>query len=103
MLEVDWRRLPDLPPQGPAHSGFQDSDGGWLLNRSVVVTAFGYGGGGFPGFFNTCWVRSNCIVVLCTYRQAQPSQTFSNDIVVLYTYRQAQPSQTFRGNYCLYG
>ena len=55
MLAVDWKRLHDLPPQGPTHSGFQDSDGGWLLNRSVVVTAFGYGAGGQPGFFNSAW------------------------------------------------
>lgn len=55
ILGVDWKRVKDLPPQGPTHSGFQDSDGGWLLNRSVVVTAFGYGAGGQPGFFNSAW------------------------------------------------
>ena len=55
LLAVDWRRVSDLPPQGPSRGGFQDSDGGWLLNGTTIVTAFGYGSGSTPGFFNTAW------------------------------------------------
>jgi hypothetical protein len=55
MLHIDWERLPDIPKQGPAQSGFQDSDGGWL-DDSMVVTAFGYSSGGIPGFLNTSWI-----------------------------------------------
>ena len=51
MLTVDWRRVADLPSQGPALGGFQDSDGGFVLNGSAIVTAFGYGSGGMPGFW----------------------------------------------------
>lgn len=45
MLQIDWRRLPDVPAQGPEHQGFQDSDGGWI-DDDTVVTAFGYAAGG---------------------------------------------------------
>ena len=58
LLTVDWRRVADLPSQGPAHGGFQDSDGGFVLNGSAIVTAFGYGSGGMPGFFNTAWLMN---------------------------------------------
>lgn len=54
LLAIDWQRLPDMPKQGPATSGFQDSDGGWVSN-STVVTAFGYSSGGVPGFLNSSW------------------------------------------------
>ena len=29
MVHIDWRRLPDIPKQGPAHSGFQVRHGRW--------------------------------------------------------------------------
>jgi hypothetical protein len=41
MLTIDWQRLPDLSIFG---SGFQNSDGGWVSDDSVVVT-FGHGHG----------------------------------------------------------
>lgn len=40
MLSIDWRRLPDLPQQGPLRQGFQDSDGG-VVQGDTIVTAFG--------------------------------------------------------------
>ena len=55
MVHIDWRRLPDIPKQGSTKSGFQDSDGGWLSD-DTVVTAFGYSSGGVPGFLNTAWI-----------------------------------------------
>ena len=54
LLQVDWTLLPDIPAQGPEHQGFQDSDGGWL-DDDTVVTAFGYSEGGLPGFLNTAF------------------------------------------------
>jgi hypothetical protein len=54
MLNIDWKRLPDIPTQGPSHQGFQDSDGAWI-DDDTVVTAFGYSAGGVPGFLNTAW------------------------------------------------
>ena len=55
LLNIDFKRLPDGPAQGPPKGGFQDSDGGWVSN-TTVVTAFGYTGGGLPGFLNSAWV-----------------------------------------------
>ena len=55
LLKIDWRRLPDIPAQGPLQQGFQDSDGSWVSD-DAVVTAFGYSGGGVPGFRNTSFV-----------------------------------------------
>ena len=57
LLSIDWRRLKDVPRQGPAggYGGFQDSDGGWL-DKDVVLTAFGYTAGG--GFLNTAWLKN---------------------------------------------
>eukprot|EP01051_Picozoa_sp_SAG22_P016819 SAG22_NODE_2462_length_2544_cov_1.131288_1_plen_308_part_10 len=55
MVHIDWRRLPDIPRQGSTKSGFQDSDGGWLSD-DTVLTAFGYSSGGIPGFLNTAWI-----------------------------------------------
>ena len=55
MLAIDWRRLPDIPAQGPLGWGFQDSDGGWV-NEDEVLTSFGYAGGGVAGFLNTTFL-----------------------------------------------
>jgi hypothetical protein len=55
ILSVDWRRLEDNPGQGGAYGGFQDSDGGFL-DEEVVLTAFGYAGGGH--FLNTAWLKN---------------------------------------------
>ena len=55
LLQVDWTLLPDIPAQGPEHQGFQDSDGSWVSD-DAVVTAFGYSGGGVPGFRHTSFV-----------------------------------------------
>eukprot|EP00037_Helgoeca_nana_P007154 m.65389 g.65389 ORF g.65389 m.65389 type:complete len:441 (-) comp17979_c0_seq2:748-2070(-) len=52
LLRIDWRRLPDLPKQGPLHQGFQDSDGAVVDKGATLITAFGYAGGGVPGFLN---------------------------------------------------
>ena len=54
MLNIEWRQLPDLPKFGPLDldQGFQDSDGGWIDN-TTLVTAFGYSGGGLGGFRNS--------------------------------------------------
>lgn len=41
LLTIDWRRLEDLPAQGPLHQGFQDSDGGVIDGGATLVTAFG--------------------------------------------------------------
>ena len=41
MVHIDWKRLPDVPKQGNTWSGFQDSDGAWLDDHTVL-TAFGY-------------------------------------------------------------
>ena len=60
LLHVQWERLPDLPSNTtpgacPASGGgFQDSDGGFIGNRTFV-TAFGYRGCGTPGFLNFGW------------------------------------------------
>lgn len=55
LLQIDWRRLPDIPAQGPLLQGFQDSDGGFL-DDDIVLTAFGYSGGSIPGFLNTAYI-----------------------------------------------
>ena len=55
LLQIDWRRLPDIPAQGPLHQGFQDADGGFL-DDDIVLTAFGYSGGSIPGFLNTAYI-----------------------------------------------
>eukprot|EP00037_Helgoeca_nana_P007153 m.65386 g.65386 ORF g.65386 m.65386 type:complete len:172 (-) comp17979_c0_seq1:68-583(-) len=41
LLRIDWRRLPDLPKQGPLHQGFQDSDGAVVDKGATLITAFG--------------------------------------------------------------
>ena len=55
LLQVDWRRIDDPPAQGPYQQGFQDSDGGWV-DDNTVLTAFGYSAGGVPGFLNTAYL-----------------------------------------------
>ena len=50
ILSIDWQRLPDL---SVAHSGFQNSDGGWVSSDEVIV-AFGHGHGSTP-FLNTAY------------------------------------------------
>ena len=59
LLTIDWQRLPDVPAQGHGFAGkafyghgFQNSDGGWLT-QDTVVTAFGHGGG---TFLNNGWL-----------------------------------------------
>ena len=69
MLQVDWTRLPDIPAQGPAHQGFQDSDGGWI-DDDTVVTSFGYSSGGVPGFLNTSFLLN---VTAATAAARRPS------------------------------
>ena len=96
ILQIDWRRLEDPPAQGPDHQGWQDSDGGWVSD-DTVVTAFGYSGGGVPGFLNSAFLynisvsRSNNSVVKesatgCAYEfpggvcpASEPSVTCSSD------------------------
>lgn len=60
MVHIDWARLPDIPKQGSTKSGFQDSDGGWL-DDTTVLTAFGYSSGGIPGFLNTAWILNTSV------------------------------------------
>ena len=50
LLSIDWQRLPDL---NIGHSGFQNSDGGWVTPDEVIV-AFGHGHGSSP-FLNTAY------------------------------------------------
>lgn len=59
MVSIDWRRVADVPAQGPDRQGFQDSDGAWL-DDDTVLTAFGYSAGGLnpggvSGFLNSSW------------------------------------------------
>ena len=39
LLSIDWRRVQDLPPQGPAEQGLQDSDGAFMLDGEPLRTA----------------------------------------------------------------
>ena len=69
LLSIDWRRLPDLPQQGPLHQGFQDSDGG-VIAGDTLITAFGS---------VTVWLSGStqCMVAL-DEQPKPPSSTTTN-------------------------
>ena len=74
MVHIDWQRAPDIPKQGSTKSGFQDSDGGWL-DDTTVLTAFGYSSGGIPGFLNTAWVLNSSLLGSVAVRTSSAPNT----------------------------
>lgn len=98
MVHIDWKRLPDIPKQGPSKSGFQDSDGGYI-DDNTVLTAFGYSSGGVAGFLNSAWLLNTSKMVSNRPAHAAPNTTCNYELhndgyspIMCYTAQRLFPS-----------